>query len=193
MGIETVAVIALEALAAEGVAAAGATMAAGAGAAAGGIGAAGAIGGGLAAGTAATVGAGLGLGELAAAGAVAGGLLSDSASAAAAMGGAAGEAAGGLTIGQAAGEVGGGSLFDLLPKSFMGQVAQGAGSAVASNIIQGLMAPKLPQAPSTKKPTAMPDPMAQSAAQRKRLASFYGQQLTRANTILTGGSDRLGS
>ena len=67
------------------------------------------------------------------------------------------------------------------------------GSA-ASALVGGLFSkkPETPAPPTVTPPTAMPDPMVQKAVQRRKAASLYGQQLTAENTLLSGGSDKLG-
>lgn len=67
--------------------------------------------------------------------------------------------------------------------------------AAASALVGGLMGGKgdkaAPVAPPTVTPVAaMPDPLAQKQAQRRKAAKLYEGQLTSANTVLT--SDTLG-
>lgn len=65
---------------------------------------------------------------------------------------------------------------------------------VASSVVGGLLTkkPNEPAAPVVESPVAMPDPMAQKAKSRRKAAIFSGQQLTSANTVLTG-NDTLGA
>ncbi|MEK9736345.1 MAG: hypothetical protein VW239_03380 [Candidatus Nanopelagicales bacterium] len=69
--------------------------------------------------------------------------------------------------------------------------------ALASNVVGGLMnkkdkAPAAP-APTVEPPTLMPDPLAEKAAQRRKAAVSLSRQLNAADTILTGGDNKLGA
>ena len=66
--------------------------------------------------------------------------------------------------------------------------------AAASTVLGGLLTkkPNDPAAPEVKPPIAMPDPKAQKAKSRRKAAIFAGQQLTSADTVLTG-NDTLGA
>ncbi len=68
-------------------------------------------------------------------------------------------------------------------------------SGAASALVGGLFNKKpddIPM-PTVEKPTAMPDPMAQKSKARRKAALFAGQQLSAANTVLSGGNDTLGA
>lgn len=56
------------------------------------------------------------------------------------------------------------------------------------------LTPDIPDAPEVPSPTPLPDPFSIGAVEgkKRKLAQFYGQQLTRANTVLTGKTDTLG-
>ena len=47
--------------------------------------------------------------------------------------------------------------------------------------------------PEAESPTLLPDPMSTASveAKKRKVAQFYGKQMTRANTVLTSG-DKLG-
>jgi hypothetical protein len=67
--------------------------------------------------------------------------------------------------------------------------------AVASTVISGLMNKSKSEpvaAPTVTPPTAMPDPMAQKQVQRRKAATLMGEQLSAADTVLTG-QDKLGA
>jgi len=66
--------------------------------------------------------------------------------------------------------------------------------AAASALVGGLMTKKqpTPEAPKVEPPTPMPDPMAQKAVARRKQAISMSNQLSSANTVLTGG-DKLGA
>lgn len=69
--------------------------------------------------------------------------------------------------------------------------------AVASSVVGGLLnrkdkTPAAP-APTAEPPTLMPDPVAQKAAERRRAALRLSNQLTTADTVLTGGDTKLGA
>lgn len=67
-------------------------------------------------------------------------------------------------------------------------------SGAASALVGGLLQkkPDAVPAPTVTPPTPMPDPMAQKSKARRKAAVFAGQQLSAANTVLTGG-DTLGA
>ena len=46
--------------------------------------------------------------------------------------------------------------------------------------------------PAVEKPVAMPDPLAQEAKQRRKAALISAQQMTRASTVLTPTTEKLG-
>lgn len=69
--------------------------------------------------------------------------------------------------------------------------------ALASNLVGGLMGKK-DKAPAVAAPTvtpvtAMPDPMAQKAQERRKAAVSLSRQLNAADTVLTGGDTKLGA
>ena len=47
-------------------------------------------------------------------------------------------------------------------------------------------------APQAEKPIAMPDPVAQDAKMRRKAALMSAQQMTRASTVLSPTSEKLG-
>lgn len=48
-------------------------------------------------------------------------------------------------------------------------------------------------APKVEAPTAMPDPLAQKAQERRKAALNLSRQLNAADTVLTGGDTKLGA
>lgn len=70
-----------------------------------------------------------------------------------------------------------------------------AGSA-ASALVGGLFSKKdsAPAAPAPKveSPVPMPDPMAQKAQARRKAAMFDSTRMGSADTVLTGGTEKLG-
>ena len=69
--------------------------------------------------------------------------------------------------------------------------------ALASSVVGGLMnkkdkAPAAPT-PQVETPTLMPDPMAQKAQERRKAAVSLSRQLNAADTVLTGGDNKLGA
>jgi hypothetical protein len=69
--------------------------------------------------------------------------------------------------------------------------------ALASNVVGGLInkKDKAPAAPTpvVETPTLMPDPMAQKAQERRKAAVNLSRQLNSADTVLTGGDNKLGA
>lgn len=66
----------------------------------------------------------------------------------------------------------------------------GVGASIVGSVLQG--EPSVPAAPTPEKPTAMPDPLAQQKQAKRKAALMQSQQMTRASTVLTGDSDKLG-
>ena len=72
-------------------------------------------------------------------------------------------------------------------------------ASVASTVVGGLLGkaftdkPKTPKAPEVEPVTAMPDPLAQKAQERRKAALTMSRQLTAANTVLSGGDTKLGA
>ena len=69
---------------------------------------------------------------------------------------------------------------------------------VVSTLVGGLMGGKPKESapapiPTVAPPTAMPDPLAQKAQARRKAAVFDSQRMGAADTVLTGGSDKLGA
>lgn len=69
--------------------------------------------------------------------------------------------------------------------------------AVASSVVGSMLnkkdkAPAAP-APVVETPTLMPDPMAQKAQERRKAAVSLSRQLNSADTVLTGGDNKLGA
>lgn len=77
----------------------------------------------------------------------------------------------------------------------MEALATAAIGAATSALVGGMLTkkPATPEAPKVEPPTPMPDPMAQKAVARRKQALSMSNQLTSANTVLTGGSDTLGA
>lgn len=72
-------------------------------------------------------------------------------------------------------------------------------SAIASAVVGKVIKPPRPgdspaaaPAPTVAPVTPMPDPMAQKAMARRRAAMFDAGMMGASDTILTGGSDKLG-
>ena len=79
----------------------------------------------------------------------------------------------------------------------MEAVLTSVAGALASSVVGGLInkKDKAPAAPTpvVETPTLMPDPMAQSKAQTRRQVALLSQKLNSADTVLTGGDNKLGA
>lgn len=66
------------------------------------------------------------------------------------------------------------------------------GTAAGGVAALGAMMKSDPKGQSVEKPVAMPDPLAQEATQRRKAALMSAQQMTRASTVLTPTTEKLG-